>query len=90
MIKDVYLPLTLETLRDLRAGDRVRLFGTLLTGRDAAHKRLIPLLNEGRELPVSLRGDTIYYDGPAPARPGQAVGSAGPTSSYRMDAYTPP
>ncbi len=90
MIKDVHLPLTMETLRDLRAGDRVRLFGTLLTARDAAHKRFLQLLREGRELPVGLRGETIYYVGPAPARPGQAVGSAGPTTSVRMDRYTPP
>ncbi|HSK69907.1 MAG TPA: Fe-S-containing hydro-lyase [Candidatus Limnocylindria bacterium] len=89
-VKEVRLPLTMETLRDLRAGDRVRLTGTLLTGRDAAHKRLAALLAQGKELPVSLQGETIYYVGPAPARPGQAVGSAGPTSSYRMDAYTPP
>lgn len=63
--------------------------GTMLTARDAAHKRLYALLEQGRELPVDLKGQVIYYVGPAPAKPGYAVGPAGPTSSYRMDAYTP-
>lgn len=89
MIKKIQLPLCEEALRDLHAGDQVLLSGSVLTGRDAAHKRLIALLEEGKELPFSLRGETIYYVGPAPARPGQAVGPAGPTSSYRMDRYTP-
>lgn len=89
-MKKVQLPLTEETIRDLRAGDQVLLSGSVLTGRDAAHKRLIALIEEGQPLPIDLAGQTIYYVGPAPAKPGQAVGSAGPTSSYRMDAYTPP
>ncbi|MDD4081031.1 MAG: Fe-S-containing hydro-lyase [Eubacteriales bacterium] len=89
MEKHIQLPLTEETVRDLQAGDRVLLTGSVITGRDAAHKRLIALLEEGKPLPVNLLGETIYYVGPAPARPGQAVGPAGPTSSYRMDAYTP-
>ena len=89
MVIKVQLPLREETIRDLRAGDQVLLSGSVLTGRDAAHKRLIALLSEGKELPVSLLGETLYYVGPAPARPGQAVGPAGPTSSYRMDPYTP-
>ncbi len=85
----VQLPLTDEMVHTLRIGDMVYLTGDLLTGRDAAHKRLIALLDEGKELPVDIRGQTIYYVGPAPASPGHAVGSAGPTTSYRMDAYTP-
>ncbi len=83
------LPLTVEDVKMLRIGDRVLLTGEMLTGRDAAHKRLIALLDEGKELPVDVQGQTIYYVGPAPASPGHAVGSAGPTTSYRMDAYTP-
>lgn len=83
------LPLPPEDVGMLRAGDTVYLTGTMLTGRDAAHKRLIQLLNEGKPLPIDVRGQAIYYVGPAPAAPGRAVGSAGPTTSYRMDAYTP-
>lgn len=89
-MKKVQLPLTEETIKDLRAGDQVLLSGSVLTGRDAAHKRLVALVENNEPLPVDLRGQTIYYVGPAPARPGQAVGSAGPTSTYRMDIYTPP
>ena len=85
----LHLPLTKEDVQALRAGDMVYLTGPMLTGRDAAHKRLIQLLNEGKELPMDVRGQAIYYVGPAPASPGHAVGSAGPTTSYRMDAYTP-
>lgn len=86
---DLTLPLTEAEVRMLRAGDMVTLTGAVLTGRDAAHKRLIALLDAGKELPVDLKGQTLYYVGPAPASPGHAVGSAGPTTSYRMDAYTP-
>lgn len=89
MEKRIQLPLTEEAIHDLKAGDRVLLSGSVITGRDAAHKRLIALLDQGKTLPIDLRGETIYYVGPAPARPGQAVGPAGPTSSYRMDPYTP-
>ena len=85
----LHLPLSKEDVQQLRAGDMVYLTGPMLTGRDAAHKRLIQLLDEGKELPVDVRGQAIYYVGPAPASPGHAVGSAGPTTSYRMDAYTP-
>ena len=85
----LHLPLSDAEARMLRAGDTVELTGTMYTGRDAAHKRLIALLEEGKPLPVDLAGQTIYYVGPAPASPGHAVGSAGPTTSYRMDAYTP-
>ncbi len=83
------LPLTEETVRSLRAGDLVTLSGEIYTGRDAAHKRLITLLDEGKPLPIEIAGQTIYYVGPAPASPGHATGSAGPTTSYRMDSYTP-
>ena len=83
------LPLTENDIRTLRAGDMVTLTGEIYTARDAAHKRLIALLEEGKELPVNLAGQTLYYVGPAPASPGHAVGSAGPTTSYRMDPYTP-
>ncbi|NLC33542.1 MAG: Fe-S-containing hydro-lyase [Clostridiales bacterium] len=83
------LPLDEKTVRSLRAGDAVTLSGSIITGRDAAHKRLVDLIDQGKELPVDLNGQAIYYVGPAPASPGHAVGSAGPTTSYRMDVYTP-
>ena len=83
-------PVTEEQMRSLQAGDRVLLSGTIYTGRDAAHKRMIALLQEGKPLPFDPRGQILYYVGPAPAKPGFAVGSAGPTTSYRMDSYTPP
>ena len=83
------LPLSREDVLSLRAGDLAYLTGPMLTGRDAAHKRLIRLLEEEKPLPVDVRGQTIYYVGPAPASPGHPCGSAGPTTSYRMDAYTP-
>ncbi len=82
-------PLSVEDAAKLRAGDTVLLTGSVITGRDAAHKRLIALLDEGKPLPVELRGQIIYYVGPTPAKPGHASGPAGPTSSYRMDKYTP-
>ena len=88
-IKRIQLPMTAEVVRSLKAGDSVLLNGPILTGRDAAHKRLVALLDEGKELPVEVKDQTIYYVGPAPASPGHAVGSAGPTTSYRMDAYAP-
>ena len=83
------LPLTDKDIGMLRAGDIVALTGDIYTARDAAHKRLIALLDEGKPLPVDLSGQTLYYVGPAPASPGHPVGSAGPTTSYRMDSYTP-
>ncbi|MBR5382625.1 MAG: Fe-S-containing hydro-lyase [Clostridia bacterium] len=83
------LPVCREQLVSLRAGDEVRLFGTLYTARDAAHKRLAACLAEGKPLPFDLRGQLLYYVGPAPASPGHAVGPAGPTTSGRMDSYTP-
>lgn len=87
--KRITFPLEDAALEGLRAGDPVLITGTMLTARDAAHKRLFSLLQEGKDLPVDLKGQVIYYVGPAPAKPGYAVGPAGPTSSYRMDAYTP-
>ena len=87
--RSITLPLTKEVAKSLRAGETVLLSGELYTARDAAHKRLVALLDEGKPLPFDPAGQTIYYVGPAPASPGHAVGSAGPTSSYRMDAYAP-
>jgi fumarate hydratase subunit beta len=85
----ITLPLTREKAAAVGAGDRVLLSGTLYTARDAAHKAIAALAEAGKPLPFSLRDAVIYYAGPAPAAPGQVIGSAGPTSSYRMDAYTP-
>ncbi|MGD8353597.1 MAG: Fe-S-containing hydro-lyase [Pseudomonadota bacterium] len=82
-------PLSDDDVTSLRTGDRVLITGTLFTGRDAAHKRLIELIEKGDELPVDLTGQIIYFVGPTPTRPGEAIGSAGPTTSYRMDAYSP-
>ena len=89
MSKKITLPITDEDIKSLRAGDSVLLTGTIITGRDAAHKRLFELIQKGEPLPVEVRGELIYYVGPAPAKPGYAVGPAGPTSSYRMDKFTP-
>lgn len=88
-MKKITLPLTDEQIDTLKAGDSVLLSGSLITGRDAAHKRLFELAEKGEEFPVDIKGETIYYVGPAPAKPGYAVGPAGPTSSYRMDKYAP-
>ena len=85
----VAAPLDDDIIEKLKAGDLVFLNGIIYTGRDAAHKRLFELIQEGKELPVDLEGQIIYYVGPSPARPGQVIGSAGPTTSGRMDAYTP-
>lgn len=83
------VPFDKTMARSLRAGDTVLLTGTLLTGRDAAHKRLIETINRGDSLPFDPAGQTLYYVGPTPAPQGRPIGSAGPTSSYRMDAYAP-
>jgi fumarate hydratase subunit beta len=83
------LPLSPREVKELRAGDRVLLNGPMLTGRDAAHLRLHALAVEGKEFPIALRGETIYYVGPTPAPPGRPIGAAGPTTSSRMDKYTP-
>jgi fumarate hydratase subunit beta len=82
-------PLSDEDVKKMKAGDKVYLSGILYTARDAAHKRLVELVNKGEKLPVDVKGQIIYYVGPAPAKPGQAIGSAGPTTSYRMDPYAP-
>lgn len=88
-MKKINFPITEEQLRDLRAGDRVLASGYLYTARDAAHKRMYELIQQGKELPIDVCGQTIYYVGAAPAKPGYAVGPCGPTSSYRMDKYAP-
>ena len=89
MEKKITLPITDEDIENLKAGDSVLLTGSIITGRDAAHKRLYELIQKGEKLPVDIKGELIYYVGPAPAKPGYAVGPAGPTSSYRMDKYAP-
>lgn len=85
----INIPFEEGVVESLRAGDLVHLSGIMYTGRDQTHRRLCDLLDEGKELPVNLSGQLLYYVGPSPARPGRAVGAAGPTTSYRMDAYTP-
>lgn len=89
MIKYIQLPISDEDIRQLHAGDIVSISGILYTARDAAHKRMSQALERGEKLPFDIRGQGIYYLGPAPAKPGWPIGSAGPTSSYRMDRYTP-
>ena len=82
-------PLTREAVRNLKAGDSCLISGVIYTARDAAHKRLCELVAEGKPLPLDVKDSIIYFVGPTPAKPGQAIGSAGPTTSYRMDAYSP-
>lgn len=89
MTKKINLPITDNDIKNLKAGDNVLLTGSIITGRDAAHKRLFELIQNNKPLPVDVTGELIYYVGPAPAKPGYAVGPAGPTSSYRMDKYAP-
>ncbi len=89
MVHYVNLPLTEEKAKQLRCGDTVYLTGEIYTSRDAGHKRMVELLNRGEDLPFDPMNATIYYVGPSPARPGQVIGSAGPTTSGRMDAYAP-
>lgn len=89
MEKKISLPLTEEIINDLKAGDYVYLTGTIYTARDAAHKRMDEALNAGKALPVDIKGQTIYYMGPSPAREGRPIGSAGPTTASRMDKYAP-
>jgi fumarate hydratase subunit beta len=89
MTKRITLPLTDETLKELKTGDEVLLTGVIYAARDAAHKRMIEALDQGKPLPFDIRGQTIYFMGPTPARPGHPIGSAGPTSSGRMDSYSP-
>ena len=82
-------PLSSEDTKMLKAGDTVFLSGTIYTARDAAHKRLVELIEKGEELPFDLEGSVIYFVGPTPPKPGDPIGSAGPTTSYRMDSYSP-
>lgn len=82
-------PFTREMVKTLKAGDSCLISGVIYTARDAAHKRLCELVKEGKELPLDIKDSIIYFVGPTPARPGEAIGSAGPTTSYRMDAYSP-
>lgn len=89
MIKKLTLPLTKEDIKTLRAGESVELTGELYTARDAAHKRFYDMAQNGENLPFDINSQTIYYVGPAPAKKGYVIGPAGPTSSYRMDKYTP-
>ena len=89
MPKIINLPLTEQIISELKTGDNVLLNGVIYTARDAAHKRMIESLDRGQPLPFELKGQTIYYMGPTPAMPGNVIGSAGPTSSYRMDVYSP-
>ncbi|TSA45166.1 MAG: Fe-S-containing hydro-lyase [Deltaproteobacteria bacterium] len=87
--RNVQLPLSDDVVETLHAGDELLLTGVMYVGRDAAHKRMIETLDAAETLPVDLKGQTIYFMGPSPARPGKIIGSAGPTSSYRMDTYSP-
>jgi fumarate hydratase subunit beta len=88
-IKDVRTPLSDADVASLQAGDRVRISGVIYTARDAAHGRLLPLIEKGEPLPIDVKGQIIYYTGPSPARPGSVIGSVGPTTSSRMDTFTP-
>ena len=89
MERHITLPLTREEARTIKSGEQLLLSGVIYTARDAAHKRLCELVEKGEPLPFDLTGSAIYYVGPTPERPGQVIGSAGPTTSGRMDAYTP-
>ncbi len=82
-------PLTDASVERLKAGDKVKITGAIFVARDAAHKRMVEALERGEQLPADLRGQIVYYMGPSPTKPGQAIGSAGPTTSGRMDRYTP-
>jgi fumarate hydratase subunit beta len=89
MSVSVKAPLNREEARKLKAGDSCLISGVIYTARDAAHKRLCELIKKGKELPFDIKDSVIYFAGPTPSRPGEAIGSAGPTTSYRMDAYSP-
>lgn len=87
--KNVTLPLNPDIIKGLRAGDALLLTGYLYTARDAAHKKLVEMIENDKELPINIAGETIYYAGPCPSKPGEIIGSAGPTTSGRMDKYAP-
>lgn len=89
MAISVKAPLSREDARKLKSGDSCLISGVIYTARDAAHKRLCELIAQGKELPFDIKDSVIYFVGPTPARPGEVIGSAGPTTSYRMDAYSP-
>ena len=89
MAISITTPLTREKVATLKSGDSVLISGVIYTARDAAHKRLCELVAQGKEPPLDVKDSIIYFVGPTPARPGEAIGSAGPTTSYRMDAYSP-
>ena len=89
MAINISVPMPPETARTLKAGDSVLLSGVIYTARDAAHKRLCELAAQGKELPLDVKDSIIYFVGPTPAKPGEVIGSAGPTTAYRMDAYSP-
>lgn len=86
---EITTPFTAESIKKLKTGDMVSLTGTIYTARDAAHKRLCQLLEEGKEMPFDFEGSVVFYAGPAPAKPGKPIGSVGPTTSGRMDLYSP-
>lgn len=88
-MKKINTPLTEETIADLKTGDEVLLTGVIYTARDAAHRRIVESLDKGEGAPIDLNGQIIYYVGPTPPRPGEVIGSAGPTTAYRMDPFTP-
>ena len=89
MAMNITVPMSREVARSLKAGDSVLLSGVIYTARDAAHKRLCELAQQGKELPLDVQDAVIYFVGPTPAKPGEVIGSAGPTTAYRMDAYSP-
>ncbi|GFP77830.1 Fe-S-containing hydro-lyase [Clostridium fungisolvens] len=88
MEKKIIMPLTDDKVLELKVGDTVLISGTIYAARDAAHKKLIELIENNKELPIDVKDSVIYYVGPTPAKPGEIIGSAGPTTSYRMDSYT--
>ncbi len=90
MYKDITTPLTDEVIKDLKAGDRLLISGFIYTARDAAHKRMVDLIAQGKELPIEIKGQILYYVGPTPAKEGQIIGAAGPTTASRMDSTTEP
>jgi fumarate hydratase subunit beta len=87
--KSINTPLDQAAVEGLKAGDLVSISGVVYTARDAAHKKLVELMQSGGDLPLELQGQVIYYAGPTPSKPGRVIGSAGPTTSYRMDSYAP-